>query len=138
MYYFLDTNIFLRFFVKEDETSFHNCFRVIEKIQNNKLKAITTNLIIAELVWVLKSYYRLDKKEIIMFISAINSLNGLKLQDKFELPLSISYFKNHTVKFINSLIASIPQIQNKKWSIISYDKDFDNLGVKRFEPGQEK
>lgn len=39
-------------------------------------------------------------------------------------------------KFIDCMISSIQGIRNGVISVVSYDRDFDKLGVKRFEPGE--
>ena len=43
-------------------------------------------------------------------------------------------YAGHSVKFIDALITSIPQIAGGDMIAVSYDKDFDKLNVKRKEP----
>lgn len=43
-------------------------------------------------------------------------------------------FEQKPVKFIDALLASIKEIKEKKWKVVSYDRDFDKLGVVRIEP----
>jgi len=44
-------------------------------------------------------------------------------------------YSSKNVKFIDAMIASVDQIVSGSWVVVSYDKDFDKLGVKRAEPG---
>jgi len=48
--------------------------------------------------------------------------------------LAIEIYEKFPVKFIDALIVSNPKIFKKEITIISYDKDFDKLNVKRKEP----
>ena len=52
--YFIDTNIFLRVFVKENEKAFKECLDILELVKNGKIKAFINNLVIAEVNWILK------------------------------------------------------------------------------------
>lgn len=90
----------------------------------------------SEIDWVLESFYKFPKEKVIEGLSSILKLKNLKIIDKFDLPLTIEIYDKFSVKFIDSLIASIPVIFRKEAIVISYDKDFDKIGTKRVEPGQ--
>ena len=135
MIYLIDTNIFLRGLIKEDLSTFKDSINFLKKVKENKVKAVTTHLILAELAWTLSSFYKVPKKEVILSIKSIINLRGVDLIDSYDINLAISIYEKLNVKFIDSMIASIRKIQNKEWAIISYDKDFDKIGVTRCEPG---
>jgi len=137
MNYFLDSNIFLRFFASEKNSNVQvECSRLIKNIKEGKIKAFTSHLVLAEVVWTLDSYYETEKENIVKVLNTVESLRGLKIIDNFETHIANVIFKNKSVKFIDALIASNPKIQSKKMTVVSYDKDFDKLGVKRIEPSQ--
>ena len=54
--FYLDTNIFVSLLIERDEKQ-DECKRLVEKIKANKIKAVTGNVVLAELIWVLKSFY---------------------------------------------------------------------------------
>ena len=134
MVYFVDTNIFLRTLVKEDEKSFRECYSFLDLIKKRKILAFTSSLVVAEIDWVLESFYKFDRLEVIRALGSILRLKGLKIIDKFNLKLALKIFKEKNVKFIDALIASNPAIFRKEVIVISYDKDFDKIGLKRIEP----
>jgi len=137
MVYFLDTNIFLRFFAKEGEVKVYNdCLKLIENLKNARLKAVTSNLVLAEIVWVLGSTYKVSKFDISAILKAIESMSSLKIIDEFQTSLANGLFENYSIKYIDALIASNPGIYSKEWTVVSYDKDFDKLGVIRKEPSE--
>lgn len=136
MIYFIDTNIFLRTLIDENIQVYKECKVFLNSVKHNKLKAFTSDIILAEIVWTLKSFYKVSKPDIIKSLLSIQNLSGLKFTNEFDHALSIEIFKNYNVKYIDALIASHPQIYSKKATIISYDKDFDKIGVLRKEPSE--
>ena len=136
MLYFIDTNIFLRILIKEDEKIFNECYKLLELIRERKIKSFTSSLILAETNWVLDSFYKFEKPKIIKALRSILNLKGLKIIDEVNPAISLEIFQNHNVKLIDALIASNPAILNKTMTIISYDKDFEKIDIIRKEPKQ--
>lgn len=134
MKYFLDTNIFLRYFTEESNSKIlDDCASLIKNIKLGHIKGLTSHLVLAEIVWTLPSAYNSPKKQVLRVLKSIDSFN-LKLDNKTDSTVANKLFEQYPVKYIDALIASNPEIQSKKMTIISYDKDFDKLGVKRLEP----
>ena len=133
--YFIDSNVFLRVLVKEDETSFRSCVKLLEKVNIKKMQALTSDLVLAEVSWVLNSYYDFSKAKVISALEGIVNLTGLKIKNTTDISTAIDLYKNNKVKFIDALIAS-DKMFALNGIVISYDKDFDKLGIKRKEPDQ--
>lgn len=132
--YFIDTNIFLRTLIKEDKNTFEACFRLLQNIKTNQIKGVTSSLNLSEVVWTLNSYYNFPKNEVVKALKSIINLRGLTIIDKYQPDLAVSLFETKGIKFIDAMIASNPDIYNKHWAVISYDKDFDKLEINRLEP----
>ncbi len=136
MIYFIDSNIFLRVLIQEDIQSFKICSNLLRQIESKKISVVTSDIVLAEIVWVLSSYYKRPRDEIVESIEMINNM-GMKTVNAFDRSIAIRLYGKYSVKYIDALIASIGPIYRKKWTIISYDKDFDKLGVRRKEPELE-
>jgi predicted nucleic-acid-binding protein len=134
MIYFIDTNIFLRVLVKESEETFKVCEQVLGLIRQDKIQVFTSTIVLSEIDWVLEIFYKFPKEKVIEGLSSILRLKNLKIIDKFDLFLAIEIYEKFPVKFIDALIASNPQIFQKKVIVVSYDRDFDKIGIKRKEP----
>lgn len=132
--YLLDTNIFLRIFSGLDNDRKRECEFLLRKIEKGNIKAVVPSLVLSEVVWTLSSYYKHTKQEIILSIKSILNISNIKFVNGYDPFLGISLFESKPIKYIDSLIASIDEIQKKEWTVVSYDKDFDKLGVKRVEP----
>jgi len=134
--FFLDSNIFLRPIVKDDEIKLNECKDLFNEVNGNRLAAVTSNFILAEIVWVCQKFYGLDKGTVMGALKRILSYKGIKVLDGSNPVLAVDIYERYNIKFIDALIASHPKIQSKEMIVISYDKDFDKLGVIRKEPGE--
>ncbi|MFA6436923.1 MAG: PIN domain-containing protein [Candidatus Paceibacterota bacterium] len=132
--YFIDTNIFLRMIVKDDKQSAKDCELLFNKIKQGEISATISTLILAEIQWTLKSFYGLEKQQITTILKSISEMKYLKIRDKHNATVMLELYEKHNVKFIDALIASCPDILNKKMTVISFDKDFDKLKILRKEP----
>lgn len=133
---FLDSNVFLRPIIKDNSRKVEECEFLFGEIKQDAIKGFTSNLVLAEIAWVCKSFYKLDKGIIAEALKRILSSTNIKIINNFNTYLAIEIYKKHNVKFIDALIASNPQIQNKEMIVVSYDKDFDKLDIIRKEPKQ--
>jgi len=134
--YFLDTNIFLRVLIKEDLKTFQECLRLLQLVKDNQIEAITSSLVLAEIGWTLKSFYQVPRNKIITMLQAIINLRGLKIIDDYDPQLALKFLKQFNVKLIDAFIASIKPIAQKKWIIVSYDKDFQKFPILSQNPKQ--
>lgn len=134
MIYFIDTNIFLRVLIQEDRKMFEQSKTFLEKVKRNKLSAVTGTIVISEIVWTLGSYYKFSKKEVLRAVRGILNLSGLKVIDDYDLKKSLAIYEDNKCKYIDAVIAGMSNVQSGAWEIVSYDKEFDKLGVKRMLP----
>tara|TARA_Y100000310_G_scaffold331795_2_gene406047 strand:+ start:423 stop:767 length:345 start_codon:yes stop_codon:yes gene_type:complete len=103
-------------------------------IDQRKIKVYTNPTVISEVVWVLSSHYGFPKQKTAQAVDAILGIKNLSLQDNTNIRKTMELFIENNAKFIDCLIASDKDLQDSRAKIISYDKDFDKLGVKRVEP----
>ncbi len=138
MQYFIDTNIFLRVLIKEDEAQYSHCYSVLKTIKENEMKAQTSTLVLAEIVWTLNSYYKFSKKDTVVAVKSILYLRGLDIEDHYNYPKALELYEKYSIKFIDALIASHPEILEKKITIVSYDQDYKKLPVLFLTPEKLK
>ncbi len=132
--YFIDTNVFLRVFTGDNPKMLTECLVLFEKIKKGKISAVTSGIVISEIVWTLGSFYNFSKDKVTDAVRSILNIPNLEIKDRYSYLKALDMYKKNSVKFIDVLIASIYEVQNKELVILSYDKDFDKLGVKRIEP----
>jgi predicted nucleic-acid-binding protein len=89
---FVDTNVFLRFFVRDVESFYHKARELFEKAENGEIKLETSDLVIAEIVWVLESYYGFSKAEIKEVIDTILETKNIKAANHERIKEAISLY----------------------------------------------
>lgn len=129
MKYLLDTNVFLRFLVRDSEIDYKECKTLFESINNSKDEFITTGMVLSEISWVLGSYYKRSREETSEKLNGILKIKGLKLVDNYNWLSAIKVYRENKVKFIDAVLSTIPQVAQKEWTIVSYDEDFKKLPV---------
>ena len=132
----IDTNILLDFFIDRDTVRHEECVKLIRKINNGEVKAVILGVVIAEMVWVMKSVYGFERIQIAEAVKAVVQIRGVLIGEKYEWLKALEQFTQKKVKFIDAMIANVRQIKTKKWAVVSYDREFDKLDVYRMEPNQ--
>lgn len=134
MDYFIDTNIFLRVLYKEYPQIFQDCRNLLKAVKENKIDAFTGTIVLTEVTFTLKSYYKFEKDKILQGLRGIKNLGNLTIIDTYNHLLALQLFEKYSIKFTDALIASIEEVSAKKMIVVSYDRDFDKLPVIRQEP----
>jgi len=125
----IDTNLIIRFLVNDDP---QKAARVKKVLQESKTANVLPDLVIAEIIWVLSSYYELDKVSI---ISKIRALIHVKTVDcnKALLDQALANWEKYNISFVDAYLVSVAKL--KSLNIYSYDLKFDKVdGVTRIEP----
>lgn len=131
---FIDSNIFLRYFEREDEQTYRKSEKLFSKIVNGSITGISTSLVIAEVVWVLQKFYNWDKKEIYTNIELILKTPNIKFKERSVLSRAINLYKDENIDFIDAYNYSYMK-KNEITEIYSFDKDFNRFSdIKRLEP----
>ena len=126
---FVDSNIFLEVFARRGEKS----DRSLALLQS-AMSLWTTDLVVAEIEWVLRAGFELPRADITLCIKRILAFPSLAIDQKKELVEAIGLYEDSTADWIDCVNA----ILCKKKGIpqaITYDKHFDRFSwIKRIEP----
>ncbi|MDI1472813.1 hypothetical protein THER_0689 [Thermodesulfovibrio sp. N1] len=132
---FLDTNILLRYFTKDDEKKAYDVLELLKRIERNEEKVITSPLVIFEVIFTLQTYYKQSREEIKELLLPILNLRGLKLPFKSVFEKALEVFPQVNISFAD-IFNYYFMIEEGIKEIYSYDEDFDKFeGIKRLEPG---
>jgi predicted nucleic-acid-binding protein len=131
---FIDTNIFLRYFEREDELVYRKTERLFTEIVNGNVTGISTSLVIAEVIWVLKKFYSWDKEEICNNIELILKTPNIRFKERNILIEAVNLYREKNINFIDAYNYFFMRA-NGIDEIYSFDRDFDELlDIKRLEP----
>ena len=99
---FIDTNIFLRYFEREDELVYRKTERLFTEIISGNITGISTSLVIAEVIWVLKKFYSWDKEEICNNIELILKTPNIRFKERAILLEAINIYRERNISFIDA------------------------------------
>ena len=120
---FLDSNIWLRYFLK-DNNQFESVEKLLNSIEEGKYLPYTSSIVLMEIAFVLSRLYKKLNKEIITCLEAILETRNITILEETDSKIAFSYYKELGIKFSDCLIASqIP----KDIIFITYDSDFPKI-----------
>jgi len=124
---FVDTNVFLRFFVGDVESFYHKAKELFEQAENGKVKLETSDVVIAEIIWVLESYYGFSKSEIKDVIDAVLETKNLRTANHSRVKEAINLYEAGKMDFIDAY--NIAYLKAKDFNkVATFDvKHFRNI-----------
>ena len=131
---FIDTNIFIRFLTNDIPEKADACESIFQKAAEKNETLFTTEMVIAEIIWVLESYYELPKKEVQEMVEKILITPFLSCPKKNLILNALILYGEKNIDYIDAYNASILKEQGIK-DIFSYDRHYDRIEwVSRIEP----
>lgn len=130
---FVDTNVFLRILTADQARMAADSKRLIEQAESGEVELHTSHLALAEIVWTLGSQYGLPREEIAAMMRDLLGLRSLHVDHKEMLGDAVDLYATANVDFIDAYHAVDVRRRGIE-RIVSYDRDFDRLGVPRVEP----
>ena len=132
---FVDTNIFLRFLLNDDPQKADACEELFRKAIAGKESLFTSDMVVAEIIWVLESYYELEKQDIREKLEKILNTRNLHCPNTEIIINALSLYVEKNIDYIDSYNAFLLST-HKMSEIYSYDKHFDRIDwLTRVEPG---
>ena len=100
----LDTNVLVRFLVRDDAHQFARARRLIEREEENAEDLLVSLIALVETEWVLRSRYGLPKEEIIAAILVLLGTEGMGFEDEPTVEEALFHWKESVVDFADCLI----------------------------------
>lgn len=117
----IDTNLIIRFLVNDDPKK---VIRVEKLLKDKNNTNILLDTIIAEIIWVLSSYYLLDKEEVIEKIRALIHVDTIECNEVL-VNRSLTIWGENNISYIDAYLASVAELGNIQ--LYSYDKKFNSI-----------
>jgi predicted nucleic-acid-binding protein len=102
----LDTNVLIRFLVRDDEEQFDRAQRLIRREAQAGTPVLISHLVLLEAEWVLRSRYKLSKVEILGAFSDLMSAQDMSFEDEHAVEEALFIWKNSPAQFADCLIGA--------------------------------
>ncbi len=131
---FLDTNILLRYFTRDDEQKAQRALDLLIRVERGEEKIITSSLVIFETVFTLQRFYKVPRQRIKELILSIISLRGLHIPGKNVYYHAFDLYVSNNISFADAYNAAY-MLSEEISNIYTWDTDFDRIdGIVRIEP----
>ncbi len=132
---FLDTNIFIRYLTNDDPQKADRVEALLNEAAGGRVRLVTADIILAEIVWVLESFYKLKRSEIAEKIKAIVHTPGLIVLTRVDLDRVVDDYAQYGIDFIDALMVNMMDYHGID-SVYSFDRKHLNrmTRVRRLEP----
>lgn len=119
----IDTNVILRFLVRDNEEQFIKGKTLFETALQNSL--VIPDLVITEIVFVLLSFYKLPKEEVIEKITLIIDFEKFDTNEKL-LKKTLEIYRENNISFVDAYLGALNLI-GKNSKIYSFDKRLNKI-----------
>ena len=102
----IDTNVLVRFLVRDDEIQFEKASRLIKRGVGAEEDVFVSLLVLMETEWVLRSRYGVQKIEIIEAISGLLDATEAQLEDEAAIEETLFTWKDTSADFTDCLIGA--------------------------------
>ena len=117
----LDTNVLVRFLVKDDEHQSKIVYKVFKQAEADKIFFWVSLLVVLETIWVLDSVYEITRKEILDSVNEILLMPILKFEAQSTIQRFISLARENKIDLSDVLIASAAKISGCE-RVLTFDK----------------
>lgn len=131
--FFVDTNIFTRFFLQDDSTLSPKAEKIITDCENGKYTLVLAPVLFLEITWLLHSFYKQKKNSVILILKKMLTFSNFEVLEKDLVEKTISLYENSNVDLTDCYFVAQMQC-NGIDQIFSFDHHFDKLpDIKRLE-----
>ena|SRR5690349_6780362 len=131
-----DANVLVRYITGLPTEQFQRAATLMDAIATGGTRVILEDVVVAEIVWVLSSFYKLTRTEIFDFINQLLAFDEVENADKPALQTALMFYRDRNVDFVDAYLAA-KAIGDGTGQVYTFDRDFDRMpGVRRRDPGE--
>jgi predicted nucleic-acid-binding protein len=128
---YIDTNVILRFLVEKDGYT-PELVSFFDSVAKGTIQVKCLDMVFFQVIFVLKSFYKVEKRKIINAMKRLLLFKGLKFKDKRLLERTLDLWEHHSDDIIDCYIVANME-KDKEKEIYSFDKKIGRLGVKTLD-----
>jgi predicted nucleic-acid-binding protein len=120
-YVVIDTNLLVRYLTDDDPQKAKAVDVLLNRAGKGELRILIPSIVVAELVWVLESSYKMIADEIAKLVEAILNTPGIDVQDKRIIKAALSLYRTKEIDLIDAWIIEFAKAKGIK-RIYTFDK----------------
>jgi predicted nucleic-acid-binding protein len=129
----LDTNVLIRFLTGDKNKKYRKLYSFFESLESGEMRVELKLIVLFQVIYVLKSFYKIPKKEIVDGLAELLRYKGIAIKEKKIVQRTLELWREKNVEIVDCYLAA--NLEKDAQNIIySYDRDFDKFKVNRKEP----
>ncbi len=128
----IDTNVILRYFIG-DRSEYKGVFNLFSKLNANEEKVECTLLVFFQVIFVLKSFYKVSTERIANIMTSFINIPGVFIKEKRILKSSLSKWSDYGGDIIDAYLVSVSDSGHGR-KIYSLDEGMDKMTQNRIAP----
>ncbi|MBI3978661.1 MAG: PIN domain-containing protein [Chloroflexi bacterium] len=130
----IDANIIIRYLTDEPADQAERAARLFDRLAAGELTVTVDEIVVAEVVWTLSSYYRMARKEIAESLLQLLSIDGFECRNGGVVQRALVLYEEKRIDFADALLCA-SMLAAGETDIYSFDRDLDKVaGIRRIEP----
>lgn len=117
----IDTNLLVRYLTGDDPQKAKSVDNLLSKAERGELKILVPSIVIAELVWVLESFYQMHSTEIAELIEAVLNTPGIEVTEKSIIASTLKLYRTKNIDLIDAWIIEFAKDRGIK-TIYTFDR----------------
>ena len=117
----LDTNILIRYIVRDDEKQFAQATKLIRSAIRAGETLYVPVTVLLEVEWVLRTSYTLSKAEVIAAISRLLSASELSIANETAIESALNLYQNHSADFSDCVHIALSHVAGES-PLWTFDK----------------
>lgn len=127
----VDANVLLRFIMRDVPEQARRARRLMRRAEDGELVLRVPGVVIAEVVWVLSSFYEVELVQIAETLRALVSADGIAVDDADVVLEALRIMERANVAYVDAFLAAVTRQRNEP--VATFDRDFRRLGVELFD-----
>lgn len=123
-----DTNILLRFLLKDNIDQFNTAREILTKAKEDKLELIIPQIVMFEIIYALDKYYGFPKEKITDALTTIISTKNIKIQDQSAFKKALALFGVYNISFVDCFLTAYSAENSAK--LFTFDKGLQKRLIK--------
>ena len=114
----VDANVILRYLLEDDEQLFEKAKNIFDEALNFQVEILLKEVVIAEVVYVLEKFYKVNRKEISQTLKNLITLRGIKTENKNFILKALDIYSDKNLDFVDCILC----VMSEQYDIETFDK----------------
>ena len=128
-----DTNVIVRFLIADKNPKYKNLYSFFSSIESGEIHVELKQIVLFQVIFVLKSYYKVPRDQIADKLLAFIDYKGIVLKEKKIIRRSLELWSTKSMEIVDCYLIACLEGDGQN-ILYSYDRDFNKFVINRIEP----